>query len=126
VRFNTPVAIDVGDMSRPSHAQLAVDGDRVAVAWDDGFGQIPSVEFRLSNDGGNTFARATVASAKDLVASFPVVAFANGELSLAWTEEDPAARARADSAAPDMKDPGAVKGLTPVGSARVMTRRSGQ
>jgi hypothetical protein len=116
------VEIDVARTSRPSHVQLAVRGARVGVVWDDGIGTRPSVKLRVSADGGATFGDAVELSDPALVATFPVVAFAGDGIRVAWSEEDPDAHARAKAAQPDMRDPNAKKGLTPVGRARVVVR----
>jgi hypothetical protein len=121
--FGNRVTMAAADASRPAHVQLAVDGETVAVTWDDGIRQTPTIRMRLSRDGGNAFGAEVVASPRNLVATFPVLAFANGGLTVAWTEEDPSAHAHAQASHPDMSDPNAVKGLTAVGEARVVARR---
>jgi hypothetical protein len=123
VTFGAPVALATAASSRPSHVQLAVDGERVAVTWDDGFTQSPSVRVRVSRDAGATFGDEVRASSAERVASFPVIAFARGTLTLAWTEQLPEAHARAEASRPDMSDPGAVMGLARVGEAGVVVVR---
>jgi hypothetical protein len=123
ITFNAPVAMALGETSRPAHVQLAVDGERVVVAWDDGLARVPTVRLRASDDGGTTFGGEVLASPPDLVATYPVLGFANGALTLAWTQDDPEAHAKAMAVHPDMSDPNAVKGLTPVGTASIVVRR---
>jgi hypothetical protein len=121
--FNAPVAISVGETSRPAHVQLAVDGGNPVVAWDDGMARIPTVRLRVSRDGGATFGDDVLASPPDLVATYPVLGFSRGTLTLAWTQDDPEAHAKMLAAQPDMSDPAVMKGLTPVGTAKIVARR---
>lgn len=117
--FNAPVAIALGETSRPVHVQLAVDGEQVVVVWDDGFARTPTIRLRASKNGGTTFGDEMLVSPPDLAATYPVVAFAKGKLTLAWTQDDPDAHEHMHAAQPDMSDPSAVKGLTPVGTAQI-------
>lgn len=122
VHFGEPVPIAVKPQSAPSHVQLAVEGDRVAITWDDGFVRVPTVNVRVSNDGGGTFGEPIIASDKARVASFPVLALTAKEMTLAWTEEDPSSHDKAEAAKPNMKDPNMHMGLSPVGEAKVVSR----
>ena len=57
----------VGD-DTAEHADLAVSGDRVVVAWKEFDGQKSTLRAMVSDDGGNTFASralATTAAASD-------------------------------------------------------------
>ena len=47
--------IATGERARPAHVQLAVAGERVYLAWDDGLGEMPRVLLRRSTDGGERF-----------------------------------------------------------------------
>jgi hypothetical protein len=124
VKFGPATAIAAAPRSRPSHVQLALSGDRVAVTWDDGFSRTPSVKVRLSRDGGTSFDGAVTVSDPALVSTFPVLAISKSELTLAWSAEDTTSHRRAEAAKPDMSDPKAKKGLTPVGSANVIARKA--
>ncbi len=122
--WSPPVAIATAAVSRPAHVQLSLgDNGMVAVAWDDGTVATPQVLLRVSRDGGRSFAPTQEVSSRGRAAGFPVLAVAGDRITLAWSEQSPEAAESAARRAPDMRDPQAVKGLTPVGSADVMVRR---
>ena len=121
--FAAPVALGVGELSRPAHAQLALGADGLVVAaWDDGTLETPAVVLRVSHDGGRTFGAPLTASPPDVAATYPVLALADRRVSVAWSEQTRAAAHHAAAHAPDMKDPKAVKGLGRVGESRVVVR----
>jgi hypothetical protein len=120
--FSAPVPIAVASASRPSHPQLVVDGARVAVVWDDGFTPRPDVRARVSVDGGRSFGPTTVLSGPERVAMFPVVAVVGSAFRVLWTEDSPAGHDHAEAQRPDMRDPSVAKGLTPVGTGRIVSR----
>ncbi len=122
VTFAPPVTMASAPASRPSHVQLAVRDSTVVVVWDDGFTPHPSVRMRVSGNGGTRFGSAALASDASRVAMFPVVAFTGSKVLLAWTEDTPDGHDHAVATAPDMRDPAVVKGLTPVGTGRVVAR----
>ncbi len=122
VRFGEPVPIAIAPVSRPSHPQLVVDGSTVVVVWDDGFTPRPDVRVRVSRDGGGRFAAPQRMSAPDRVAMFPVVAATGRAFRVLWTEDSPRAHEHAEARKPDMRDPAATKGLTPVGTGRIVSR----
>jgi hypothetical protein len=121
--FGAPVALGVAEHSRPAHAQLALGADdRVVVAWDDGTLMTPRVALRVSTDGGARFGPATYASDEGRAAGFPVVAVAERQVSVAWSEQSREAADHVAAHAADMKDPKAVKGLHAVGEQQVLLR----
>lgn len=121
--FDAPVALGVADISRPAHVQLALgDDDLVVAAWDDGTLERPEVLVRVSRDGGRAFGAPVMVSEAGRVATFPVLAVAGRQLSVAWAEQSPDAADHAAAHAPDMRDPTAVKGLGRVGEQQVMLR----
>jgi hypothetical protein len=124
--FSSPVPIGVAAFSRPAHVQLALEANGiVAVTWDDGTTQTPQVRLRISRDGGGGFGAAIDVSAPGQVAGYPVVAIVGGSVTVAWSQKTPEAAAHEERGHPDMKDPNAAMGLSPVGAAQVLVR-SGQ
>jgi len=122
--FSAPRALGVAKFSRPAHVQLvSTRGGRVVVAWDDGTREVPEVVVRLSRDGGRSFERAQRLSPPGQWATFPALAVSDTSVTVAWSQETPAAAAAEEHAMPDMKDPKAVMGLHAVGEAHVMVRR---
>jgi hypothetical protein len=120
--FGRVVAIATAPASRPSHPQLVVDAARVVVVWDDGFTPRPDVRLRVSTDDGRSFGPTRVLSAAERVAMFPVVAPMGSAFRVLWTEDTPEAHDHAEAHKPDMRAPGATKGLTPVGTGRIVSR----
>jgi hypothetical protein len=121
--FGAPVALGVGELSRPAHVQLALGADGlVAAAWDDGTLETPAVVLRLSRDGGRRFGAPVPVSGPDVAATFPVLAVAGRRVSVAWAEQSRAAAGHAAAHAPDMRDPRAVKRLGRVGESQVLVR----
>ncbi len=122
--FSTPLPLGTAEFSQPAHVQLALGAaGRVAVVWDDGTKQVPQIVLRTSHDGGQSFGPRVPVSAAGRWAGFPVIALRTGTISVAWSEESVEAAAKAAQARPNMKDPKAVMGLHPVGSAQVLVRR---
>jgi len=121
--FGAPVALGVGQLSRPAHVQLALgDSGVVAAAWDDGTLETPAVVMRLSRDGGRSFDAAVPVSGVGMAATFPVLAVDGRRVSVAWAEQSVAAASHEAAHAPDMKDPNATKGLGRVGESQVLLR----
>jgi hypothetical protein len=121
--FGTPIALGTAKFSRPAHVQLAVGATRMVVAaWDDGTVKRPRVLLRLSRDGGGSFAAAQEVSEDDRVATFPVLGVVGTRLTVAWSDQEPAAHDRAAHAMPNMRDPKARMGLPAVGATQVLVR----
>ena len=121
--FSEPVALGVAAFSRPAHVQLALAGETVVAAWDDGTLETPRVRVRVSRDAGKSFGPTTDASAAGRAAGFPVVGAVGDSLVLAWSERSAAAEAHERNAHPDMSNPAAVMPLSAVGEAEVVVRR---
>lgn len=115
--FGEALPLGVAAFSRPAHVQLAVDGETVVAAWDDGTKVVPRVLVRVSTDGGSHFGPAVTASDTLRIATFPVLALGSGRLTVAWSERSADGGEHADHAAP-----GAAMGLKSVGASRVMVR----
>jgi hypothetical protein len=123
--FGPAVALGVADFSRPAHVQLAFGpDDMVATAWDDGTLETPRIVFRVSRDGGRSFAPAQPLSTMGRAAGFPVLAVSTSGVTVAWSEQSAEGADRESKAMPDMKDPKAQQGLHAVGEAQVLVRRS--
>jgi hypothetical protein len=123
--FSPAVPLGVADFSRPAHVQLALGPNgMVATAWDDGTVETPRVVFRVSRDGGRSFAPAQPLSTMGRAAGFPVLAVSSSGVTVAWSEQSAEAADRESKAMPDMKDPKAQQGLHAVGEAQVLVRRS--
>lgn len=122
--FATPIAMGVAQYSKPAHAQLALgDSGVVAVVWDDGTLESPVVTLRMSYDSGATFATAVVLSAAERAAAFPMVNIYGKQLMVVWSEQSREAAEHAAHSRPDMKDPTATMGLSPVGASVVVMRQ---
>ena len=78
--------IATGERARPAHVQLAVSGQRVYLAWDDGLGAMPRVLLRRSVDGGKRFSPDEVLSEHGVAASFPVLALYGDSVAVAWSQ----------------------------------------
>jgi hypothetical protein len=111
-----------GERARPAHVQLAVAGQRVYVAWDDGLGEVPRVLLRRSTDGGKRFARGELLSEPGVAASYPVLARYGDSLAVAWSQTTVAEHRRKLATAVDMKDPKAVMPLPRVGQSEILMR----
>jgi hypothetical protein len=124
--FDQPIPLGVATYSRPAHVQMALaSNNRVVVTWDDGTKQVPQVVVRVSHDGGAHFSDASVLSAADRAATFPVLGIAGDSLSVAWSEVS-ATSSKAETAAENAakaKNPKAAQGLEAVGEAQVFVRR---
>jgi hypothetical protein len=124
--FSAPVPLGVAQYSRPAHVQMALaSNNRVVVTWDDGTKEVPQVVVRVSRDGGAHFDDATVLSAAERSATFPVLGVVGDSIAVAWSEvsaaTSKAATAKADSI--KAKNPKAPMGLESVGEAQVLVRR---
>ncbi len=124
--FGAPQALSALDAARPTHVQLALEGETVVAAWDDvGAGaEPPRVVVRVSRDGGATFALAESLSAPGVAATFPVIGLAQGRLTVAWTEKAGEEHRHEEMSRLAMRDPTAVMGLPAVGQASVVVRRA--
>ena len=111
-----------GERARPAHVQLAVAGQRVYVAWDDGLDEVPRVLLRRSTDGGKRFAREELLSEPGVAASYPVLARYGDSLAVAWSQTTAAEHRRKLATAVDMKDPEAVMPLPRVGQSEILMR----
>jgi hypothetical protein len=121
----TAQPIATGERARPAHVQLAVAGERVYVAWDDGLGDIPRVLLRRSGDGGESFRREELLSEPGVAASFPVLALQGDSVAVAWSQTTAAEHQRKLAAIVDMKDPKAVMPLPRVGQSEILMRVGG-
>jgi hypothetical protein len=101
---------------------MAVRDSLIIVVWDDGFTPRPAIKMRTSPNAGGRFGPVTLVSDADQVAAFPVVSFVTGGVRVMWAQDTPAGHDHAAVTAPDMRDPKAVKGLTPVGTGQVVAR----
>ena len=120
--FNPP--IHMGASARAAHVQLALGPDQsVIVVWDAASSATPEIQLRASRDGGNNFGAATLLSAQEAAATFPVVAVSRKGFVVAWSQKSAASAERDERAAPNMKNPHATMGLHAVGDAQVMVRR---
>ena len=117
--FADAVPLGVAPFSRPAHVQLAVDGREVVAAWDDGTMEVPRVLVRVSTDGGARFGPAVTASDTTRIATFPVLAFADGRLTVAWSERSAGVGEHGGHAAMAPKAP---MGLKSVGASQVVVR----
>lgn len=114
--------IATGDRARPAHVQLAVAGERVYLAWDDGLGETPRVLVRRSSDGGRTFGSEQVLSDPEVAASFPVLAVQGDSVAVAWSQTTAAEHRAKLAAMRDMKDPKAAMPLPRVGQSEILVR----
>jgi hypothetical protein len=121
--FGEPIALGVAEFSAPAHVQLALgtEGSVVAV-WDDGTVKTPKVVMRVSHDNGVSFRPPTLVSAEGRAATFPVLALAGKDVTIAWSEQSQSEHDHEKSMEPNMKDPKAVKGLSRVGESAVRVR----
>ena len=121
--FEAPVALGVAEFSAPAHVQLALGPQgTVVTVWDDGTVKTPKVVMRVSRDNGASFSPPTLVSSEGSAATFPVLALRDKDLTIAWSEQSQAQHDHAKMAAPNMKDPKAVKGLSRVGESAVRVR----
>jgi hypothetical protein len=121
----TAQPIATGERARPAHVQLAVAGERVYLAWDDGLGDIPRVLLRRSGDGGESFRREELLSEPGVAASFPVLALQGDSVAVAWSQTTAAEHQAKLAAMADMKDPKAVMPLPRVGQSEILMRVGG-
>jgi hypothetical protein len=121
--FGSAIEMSRGRLVRPSHVQLAVDGNDIAVAWDDGIASVPRVMLRASRDGGQSFSDPSLVSDLAAAGMFPVLMLGGDSVTVAWSQHTPQEHARVGHQQPDMKDPKATMPLPTVGTQRVMVRR---
>ena len=114
--------IATGDRARPAHVQLAVAGESVYLAWDDGLGEIPRVLLRRSTDGGERFQAEELLSEPGVAASFPVLAVHGDSVAVAWSQTTAAEHRAKLASMIDMKDPKAVMRLPRVGQSEILVR----
>ena len=114
--------IATGEKARPAHVQLAVSGQRVLVAWDDGLGEIPRVLLRRSSDGGKSFNPEELLSEPGVAASYPVLALYGDSVAVAWGQTTAAEHQKKLASIVDMKDPKAVMPLPRVGQSEILMR----
>jgi hypothetical protein len=122
--FGAPITLGAAAESKPSHPQLAMNGDSVVVAWDDGTVPVPQVRVRVSRDGGRTFGEAATLTEVARAGTFPVLALAADAITVAWSEQGADDHAHASASRPNMRDPKAVMPLPTVGKTRVVLRRA--
>ena len=79
---HSPVAVIYGDRLVPT--AIAVDGDRIAVAYEDPNGKRRQVAVALSTSQGHIFESHIVASRDVDVATDPVVALAGRRIAISW------------------------------------------
>lgn len=114
--------IATGDRARPAHVQLAVAGESVYLAWDDGLGEMPRILLRRSNDGGESFRTEELLSEPGVAASFPVLAVHGDSVAVAWSQTTAAEHRAKIASMIDMKDPKAVMPLPRVGQSEILVR----
>ena len=114
--------IATGEKARPAHVQLAVAGQRVYVAWDDGLGDMPTVLLRRSTDGGKSFSPEETLSDDGVAASYPVLALYGDSVAVAWSQTTAAEHQKKLASMIDMKKPGAVMPLPRVGQSEILIR----
>jgi BNR repeat protein len=114
--------IATGQRARPAHVQLAVAGERVYLAWDDGLGEMPRVLLRRSSDGGERFQAEELLSEPGVAASFPVLAVHGDSVAVAWSQTTAAEHRAKLAAMIDMKDPKAAMPLPRVGQSEILVR----
>jgi hypothetical protein len=117
--------IATGDRARPAHVQLAVAGEGIYLAWDDGLSAIPRVLLRRSTNGGRTFGAEELLSDPGVAASFPVLAVQGDSVAVAWSQTTAAEHRAKLASMIDMKDPKAVMPLPRVGQSEILVRVGG-
>ncbi|MEM1093042.1 MAG: sialidase family protein [Bacteroidota bacterium] len=85
--FAAPVELQITEESRAAHVQLAVQGDDVAVVWDDGTLPMPRIALRRSLDGGQSFAPVAHLSPDGAMVAYPNVALGSAEWQVSWTQQ---------------------------------------
>jgi hypothetical protein len=114
--------IATGARARPAHVQLAVAGERVYLAWDDGLGEIPRVLIRRSYDGGGRFGAEELLSEPGVAASYPVLAAHGDSVAVAWSQTTAAEHRGRLASMIDMKYPKAVMPLPRIGQSEILVR----
>jgi hypothetical protein len=122
--FSPAQELSRGRLVRPSHVQLALAGNDVAVAWDDGARAVPRVLLRVSRDGGRSFGPAAAVSDTAAAGMFPVLMLGADTVTVAWSQHTRDDHLRVGHQQPDMRDPKATMPLATVGTQRAMVRRA--
>jgi len=113
--------IATGERARPAHVQLALAGESVFVAWDDGLGEMPRVLLRRST-GGERFQAEELLSEPGVAASFPVLAVNGDSVAVAWSQTTAAEHRAKLASMIEMKDPKAAMPLPRVGQSEILVR----
>ena len=85
---HSPVAVIYGDRLVPT--AISVDGDRIAVAYEDPNGKRRQVAVALSTSQGHIFESHIVASRDVDIATDPTVALAGHRLAVSWLPQQAA------------------------------------
>ena len=121
--FGPPITLGAAEFSAPAHVQLALGAEGSVVAvWDDGTVKTPKVVMRVSHDDGASFGPPALVSTEGRAATFPVLALAGKDLTIAWSEQSQSEHDHEKMMEPNMKDPKVVKGLSRVGESAVRVR----
>ena len=121
-RTFTAQPMAIGERARPAHVQLAVAGESVYLAWDDGLSEMPRVLLRRSSDGGESFRAEELLSEPGVAASFPVLVVHGDSVAVAWSQTTAAEHQAKLASMIDMKDPEAVMPLPRVGQSEILVR----
>jgi hypothetical protein len=114
--------IATAERARPAHVQLAVAGESVYLAWDDGLSEMPRVLLRRSSTGGETFRAQELLSEPEVAASFPVLAVLGDSVAVAWSQTTAAEHLSKLAAMVHIKDSKAVTPLPRVGQSEILMR----
>jgi hypothetical protein len=95
--FAPRIRVDADDTAPAAHPQIAVDGDRVTIVWDETAGKtsrVRSRSFARAAEGRvwNAERSAAYVSAEDVAADHPSIALAGGRAVISWTETDAGGR----------------------------------
>ncbi len=117
--FSAPLVLSSSEVARPSHVQLALNKNDVAVVWDDGSLETPQIVLSVSSDKGKTFTLPAMVSNGLFAAAYPHVAFVENQLEIVWNE-------RGTSAMPSGLAMAELGNWIPAGEAtgpRILSRR---
>jgi hypothetical protein len=114
--------IATGERARPAHVQLAVAGESVYLAWDDGLGEMPRILLRRSTDGGGGFQAEELLSEPGVAASFPVLAVDGDSVAVAWSQTTAAEHRAKLASMIDMNHSKATMPLPRVGQSEILVR----
>ncbi len=84
--FSTYHPISIAELSRPAHVRMAVDGERVAIVWDDGTLARPRIAYVSSEDGGASFGPLIHLSEAGATATRPDLLLALDGATVLWSE----------------------------------------